>query len=137
MSNLTGFMSRGPISPQMHGMLDYVLAATLIAGPLMLHFHDDTARAFVLVIGGAASVLAVATAWSRGIVRVIPPILHAYADIGATVAMIAAPFVLGYSDHAVATAFSIVVGAGGLGATLLTRFESDLEPAARGVLANA
>jgi hypothetical protein len=60
---------------------------------------------------------------------VVPPVLHGFADIGATIALIAAPFVLRYRDHGIATAFSIVVGAGGLAATLLTRFESDLEPA--------
>jgi hypothetical protein len=132
-----GFMQRGPISPRAHGTLDYLLAATLIAAPLVLHFHSDTARAFVLVVGGAASLLAVGTAWSRGIVRLMPPVLHGFADIGATIALIAAPFVLGYSDHGIARAFSIVVGAGGLAATLLTRFESDLEPASSVAIAPA
>jgi hypothetical protein len=124
-----GFMHRGPISPRVHGTLDYLLAVTLIAAPLVLHFHSDTARVFVLVVGGAATLLAVGTAWSRGIVRVVPPVLHGFADIGATIALVVAPFALGYSDHGLATTFSIVVGAGGLAATLLTRFESDLEPA--------
>jgi hypothetical protein len=128
-SHLLGFLRRGPISPQLHGTLDYLLAAVLIAAPLVLSFHDDTATVFVLVVGGAASVLAVGTNWSRGIIRIVPPVLHGVADIGATIALIIAPFVLGYSGHALATVFCIVVGAGGLGATLLTRFESDLEPA--------
>ena len=124
-------MRRGPISPQVHGILDYPLAAVLIAGPLALDFHDDTATVFVLVVGGAAALLAVGTAWSRGIIRVIPPIVHGVADIGATIAMIVAPFVLGYDGHVLATTFCVAVGAGGLGATLLTRFESDLDPARR------
>lgn len=96
----------------------------------MLDFHDDTATVFVLVVGGAASLLAVGTAWSRGIVRIVPPVAHGVADIGATTALIAAPLVLGYSGDGLATAFCVAVGAGGLGATLLPRFESDLEPAA-------
>jgi hypothetical protein len=65
------------------------------------------------------------------------PIVHGLGDIGATIALIAAPFVLGYSDHAVATVFSIVVGVGGLGATLLTRFVSDLVTAQRVAVAPA
>jgi hypothetical protein len=130
MSSLLGFLRRGPISPRVHGTLDYLLAAVLIAGPLVLNFHDDTATVFVLVVGGAASLLAVGTNWSRGIVRVIPPVVHGVADIGATIALIIAPFVLGYSEHGLATVFCIVVGAGGLVATLLTRFQSDLEPVA-------
>lgn len=95
----------------------------------MLNFHSDTATVFVLVVGVAAAVLAIGTAWSRGIIRVLPPLVHGVADIGATIALIIAPFVLGYSDHGLATAFCIIVGAGGLVATLLTRFESDLAPA--------
>ncbi len=126
MSAFLRFMRRGPISPGLHGVLDYPLAAVLIAGPLLLPFGDEAAKVFVLVLGGAATVLAVGTAWSRGIVRVLPPVVHGVADIGATISLIAAPFVLGYSGHGVATVFSIVVGAGGLAATLLTRFESDL-----------
>jgi hypothetical protein len=129
MSNLLGFLRRGPISPQLHGTLDYPLAAILIAGPLVLHFDDNTAKVFVLVVGGAAALLAVGTAWSRGIIRVLPPAWHGIADTGATIALIIAPWVLGYSDHTLASVFCWAVGGGGLVATLLTRFESDLEPA--------
>src|SRR3954447_6703749 len=128
-SSLARFMRRGPLSPAVHGTLDYLLAATLIAAPLVLHFHDETAKVFVLAVGGAATVLAVGTAWSRGIIRVVPPIVHGVADVGATSALIAAPFVLGFRRDRRATMFCVSVGAGGLGATLLTRFESDLEPA--------
>jgi hypothetical protein len=39
--------------------------------------------------------------------------------------------VLGFTDDTAATVLYVVIGAGGLGATLLTRFESDLMPAAR------
>lgn len=131
MSSIFRFMRHGPISPRLHGTLDYPLAAILIAGPLALDFHDERARVFVLVLGGAATVLAIGTAWSRGIVRVLPPMWHGVADIGATIALILAPFALGYDGHTVATVFSIVVGAGGLVATLLTRFESDLGPGLR------
>jgi hypothetical protein len=51
--------------------------------------------------------------------------------LGATIVLIVAPFVLGFSDQTVATVLYVVIGAGGLGVTLLTRFESDLEPARR------
>jgi hypothetical protein len=137
MTSSRKFMHRGPISPALHGTLDYPLAAVLIAGPLVLHFGSDTAKWFVFAVGIAAAVLAVATAWSRGIVHLIPPVWHGYADIAATVVLIIAPFVLGYSDHAVPTVFSIVVGAGGLVATLLTRFDSDLPVAMPAVMQGA
>jgi hypothetical protein len=99
--------------------------------PLAVDFHDDTATVLMLVIGGAAILLAIGTKWSTGIIRILPPVLHGLADIAATVVLIIAPFVLGFTDHAAATVLYLVIGGGGLGATLLTRFESDLMPAAR------
>jgi hypothetical protein len=57
-------------------VLDYPLAAELIAGPLALSFDDRAATVIALVFGAGAAVLAVGTAWSTGVVRVIPPLLH-------------------------------------------------------------
>ena len=131
MQYLLRFLRRGPISPRVHGTLDYLLAAALIAVPLAVDFHDDTATVLMLVLGGAATLLAIGTNWSTGIIRILPPVLHGVADIAATIVLIIAPFVLGFTDHTVATVLYVVIGAGGLGATLLTRFESDLMPAAR------
>ena len=63
----------------MHGTLDYLLAAALIAVPLAVDFDDDTATVVMLVLGGAATLLAIGTNWSTGIVRVLPPVLHGVA----------------------------------------------------------
>jgi hypothetical protein len=131
MSNSLSLLHRGPISPKLHGTLDYLLAAALITLPLAVNFHDEAATVIMLVIGGAAAVLAVGTAWSRGIVRVIPPEAHGVADICATIALIIAPFVFGFTDDTVALVLYLAIGAGGLIATLLTRFDSDLQPAVR------
>jgi hypothetical protein len=131
MHYLLRFLRRGPISPRVHGTLDYLLAAALIAVPLAVDFHDDTATVLMLVLGGAATLLAIGTNWSTGIIRILPPVVHGVADVAATIVLIIAPFVLGFTDDTVATVLYVVIGAGGLGATLLTRFESDLMPAAR------
>ena len=40
-----------------------------------------------------------------------------------TVALIVLPFILGFSDHPAALLFYVIVGGGGLAATLATRFE--------------
>ena len=124
MSAINKFMTRGLLSPQVHGVLDYPLAAVLIAGPLVLGFDDRAATVIALVFGIGAAVLAVATAWSTGMVHIIPPLLHGYADVVVTLAMIVLPFAVGFSSHTTALAFYFVVGGGGLLATLATRFES-------------
>ena len=123
MSDLNKLMARGVIPPFVHGLLDYPLAAVLIVGPLVLDFDDSAAKWIAFGLGIGAAVLAVGTNWSTGIVRVIPPLLHGYADIVATVALIVLPFIVGFSSDTTALVFYLVVGAGGLVATLATRFE--------------
>jgi hypothetical protein len=124
MASLNRLMGRGFIPPLVHGVLDYPLAGVLLAGPLVLSFDNSAATVIALVFGGGAAVLAVGTAWSTGIVKVIPPLLHGYADVAVTVALIVLPFAVGFSSHTTALVFYLVVGVGGLLATLATRFEA-------------
>jgi hypothetical protein len=85
------------------------------------------------VFGGGATVLAVATAWSTGIVKIIPPLLHGYADTLVTLVLIVLPFAVGFSGRTTALVFYVVVGGVGLLATLATRFESPV-PSARSMM---
>src|SRR3954452_20746739 len=93
MQRLLRFLRRGPVSPRVHGTLDYLLAAALIVVPLAVDFDDDTATVLMLVLGGAATVLAIGTNWSTGVIRILRPVLHGVADIAATIVLIIAPFV--------------------------------------------
>ena len=126
MSCLNTLMRRGIVPPLIHGILDYPLAALLIVGPLALGFDDAAAKWIAFAFGVGAAVLAVGTAWPTGIVRIIPPLLHGYADITVTVALIVLPFIVGFSGHTTALVFYVAVGAAGLLATLLTRFEPQM-----------
>ena len=137
MSAVNMLMTRGFLAPQVHGILDYPLAAVLIAGPLALDFDDRAATVIALVFGGGATVLAVATAWSTGIVKIIPPLLHGYVDVSVTLAMIVLPFAVGFSSDTTALVFYLVVGVGGLLATLATRFESRMPAAQPMILRDA
>jgi hypothetical protein len=136
MSASNKLMSRGIISPQVHGILDYPLAAVLIAGPLVLDFESSAAKVISLVFGAGAAILAVGRNWSTGIVRIIPPLVQGYVDIAVTVAMIVLPFAVGFAAETTALVFYLVVGGGGLLATLGTRFESRM-PARHAVLGSA
>lgn len=126
MSVLNKLMGRGFIPPLVHGVLDYPLAVVLIVGPLVLDFDSGAAKWIAFAFGIGAAVLAVGTAWSTGIVKIIPPLLHGYADICVTVALIVLPFIVGFWDHTTALAFYLVVGIGGLLATLATRWEAPM-----------
>ncbi len=133
MSALNKLMGRGFIPPFVHGLLDYPLAAVLIVLPFVLDFDDSAAKWIAVAFGIGAAVLAVGTNWSTGIVRVIPPLLHGYADIAVTVALIVLPFIVGFESHTTALVFYLVVGVGGLAATLATRFQpqTHAQPAMR------
>ena len=123
MSGLNKLMGRGILPLVVHGVLDYPLAAVLIVLPLVLSFDHAGAKWIAFAFGIGAAVLAVGTAWPTGIVKVIPPILHGYADMTVSVALIVLPFIVGFSDHTTALVFYLAVGATGLVTTLATRFE--------------
>ena len=137
MSPLNNLMGRGIIPPVVHGVLDYPLAAALIVLPFVLGFDDPAATWIAFAFGIGAAVLAVGTAWSTGIVRVIPPLLHGYADVAVTVALIVLPFIVGFWDDTTALVFYLIVGAGGLAATLATRFEPRMPAASDMMLRQA
>lgn len=59
-------LSKGPVSPALHGLLDYVLGVVLVLAPFVLGFDDDTATAVAVVAGIAELIVAATTAWSRG-----------------------------------------------------------------------
>jgi hypothetical protein len=113
---------RGPIPPFVHGILEYGLAALLIAAPFLFAFDSDTATAVSIVAGIAVLLLGAFTAWTTGIVKSIPPVAHAMLDYVVAGLLIAAPFLFAFTDDGSATAFFIVVGVAGLLLTVATRF---------------
>ena len=64
------------------------------------------------------------------IVRVVAPLLHGYADLTVTVAVILLPFIVGFGDSTAAPLFYVIVGGAARLATLSTHFESPV-PCAR------
>jgi hypothetical protein len=117
---------RGPIPPLVHGLLDYLLAALLIAAPFLIGFDDDAATALSIAVGVAVLLLGAFTAWTTGIVKSIPPVAHAMLDYAIAALLIALPFLAGFSDDGEASAFFVVVGVAGLLLTVATRFTPEV-----------
>src|SRR3954451_5668875 len=116
-------MGRGLISPDLHALLDYPLAAILIVGPWGLDFRSTAATVIGFALGGVAAVLATATRdWRFSAYRIVPPVVHGYVELIVMAAMIVLPFAVGFADETRALVFYVVVGAGALVATLATRF---------------
>jgi hypothetical protein len=113
---------KGPIPPLVHGLMDYGIAALLIASSFLFGFTADAATAAAIVAGVAVLIIAACTAWTAGLIKSIPVPAHAMLDYLLSILLIAAPFLFGFSGDGNATAFFIVAGAVDLLLTIATRF---------------
>jgi hypothetical protein len=115
-------VTKGPIPPFVHGVLDYGLAALLIAAPFLFTFQEDAATAVGIVAGVLVLIVGACTAWTTGIIKSIPVVAHAMLDYLLAILLIASPFLFGFDTDGTATAFFIIVGVGGLLLAIATRF---------------
>ena len=119
---------QGPIPAFVHGLLEYAAGALLIAAPFLLGFDSDTATAVAIVAGVLILVLTASTALSTGLIKSIPVHAHVILDYVLAAALIAAPFLFGFSDDGTALAFFIVLGVVHLLVTIATRFIREPAP---------
>ena len=113
---------QGPIPAFVHGILEYVAGALLVAAPFLLTFDSDSATAVSIVAGVLILVIAASTAMSTGLIKSIPVQAHVVLDYLFAALLVAAPFIFGFSDDGTATAFFIVLGIFHLLMTIATRF---------------
>jgi hypothetical protein len=115
---------QGPIPVFVHGVIEYLAAALLIAAPFAFSFDSDTATAVSIVTGVLVLVVTASTALPTGLIKSIPVQAHVIVDYLLAGVLIASPFVFGFSDDGTATAFFIVLGVVHLLITIGTRFRS-------------
>ena len=116
---------KGPVPALVHGLVEYAAAILLIAAPFLFSFEEDAATAVSIVFGVIVLIVAASTAMSTGLIKSIPVQAHVILDYILAVALIAAPFALGFSDDGTATAFFIALGVVHLLLTIATRFVRD------------
>ena len=113
---------QGPVPILVHGLLDYLLGALLIAGPFLLGFADDAATARAVAGGVLLLVIGATSDIPTGLVRSISRALHALLDYVVAIALLASPFLLGFTGDETATPFLVGVGVLQLMQTIATRF---------------
>lgn len=95
-----------------HGMLDYAVALTLIAGPFVLGF---TGIAQMLAIAGGAGlfIYSLLTDYSISVQKLLPFKVHLLFDFVAALVLVAAPFIFGEAGGftEIAKYFYMVIGA--------------------------
>jgi FtsH-binding integral membrane protein len=119
---------QGPVPAFVHGVLEYVAGALLIAAPFLLAFDSDTGTFVSIGAGVLVLVVAACTAMSTGLIKSIPVQAHVILDYILALALIASPFLFSFDDDGTATAFFIVLGVVHLLLTIATRFIREERP---------
>lgn len=90
-----------PIIPtRIHGVLDYLVGAVLIAAPWIFGFSDNAAAMWVaIIIGIGAIAYAALTDFELGLIRIIPMPVHLAIDVVGGLVLAASPWVLQFSDE--------------------------------------
>jgi hypothetical protein len=113
---------KGPVPAFVHGVIEYLAGALLIAAPFLFSFESDAATAVSIAVGVLVLIIAASTAMTTGLIKSIPVAAHVILDYLLAIFLIAAPFVFGFDDDGTATAFFIVLGVVHLLLTIATRF---------------
>lgn len=113
---------KGRVSVLVHGVIDYLVGAFLLAAPFLLNFTEDAATVAAVTGGVIMLVVGASSDLPTGLVDSVPKALHAMLDYVVALGIIAAPFVLGFTGDATATPLFVVVGTFQLLQTIGTRF---------------
>ncbi len=88
------------IPTRIHGYLDYILGALLIAAPWLFGFADNGAETWVPVIIGASVIFySLLTDYELGLFRVIPMRTHLTLDFFGGAVLAASPWIFGFSER--------------------------------------
>lgn len=98
------------LSPQIHGMVDYLLGVLFIVAPFWLNFVSPLAQIISLAVGASVLLLSLLTRYPLGVLRVIPFTVHGAIEFIAAIALIAMPWLAGFDG--VPPARNFFVGAG-------------------------
>jgi hypothetical protein len=88
-------MGARPISPRLHGVLDYLTAADLIVAPSLLGIADKPSGRILRAAGATHAAYSLLTRYPLGPVKVLPFRAHLALDAAAAAGLAAAPWVLG------------------------------------------
>ncbi len=119
------------ITPTIHGYMDYLVAAALIAGPFLLFSAEADPIVFWLpvIAGGGLIGYSLMTDMSAGALKLIPFRLHLMIDLAAVLGFIALPLILGFGS--IERLFYIGFGLAGLGFVFFTNPSEHASEASR------
>ncbi len=108
------------IPTRIHGMMDYLVGALLIAAPWLFDFNRGGAETWVPVLLGLSVILySLFTDYELGAVRRIPMPTHLALDLGGGVLLAVSPWLFGFSEYVWEP--HLIVGLIEIGTALMTR----------------
>ena len=88
------------IPTRVHGVLDYLVGALLVAAPWLFDFNRGGAETGVPVVLGAAALLySLCTDYELGLLRLIPMETHLMLDLGSGLLLAASPWLFGFREQ--------------------------------------
>lgn len=122
---------KGPLSPRIHGYIDYLAVGMLLLAPTLFNFSGlPAALCYALaVIQGGMSLL---TAYPLGAAKIIPFPVHGTIEAITSVALVVVPFLLGFSEIRSARNFFIGSGIALFLVWLTTNYKAAVRPTMEG-----
>ncbi len=127
----TGTMSLVRLVPWVvHAAVEYVAGVLFLLAPFVLGFESDTATYTSLALGVVVLLVAVISRSPLSVTDSLATSAHATLDYVLAVALVLAPFLLGFVDDSRATTFFVLLGLAHGALSLLTRFPTRTSQAA-------
>jgi short subunit fatty acids transporter len=120
------------MSTKLHGIVDYLAVATLLALPRLLSWSDTTTN-LLTIVAVMALVYSLLTRYELGLMRVLPVKVHLALDFMAGVLLCSAPLWLARDVSSSEKTGLIILGVFEIGAALMTRTESSQEQATHNI----
>jgi hypothetical protein len=119
------------LSTKVHGYLDYIMGALLIAAPWLFDFDRGGAETWVPVILGAGAIIySLMTDYEMGATRGISMRTHLMLDLLSGIFLAASPWIFGFADYVYVP--HLVLGILEIGASLMTRTQPAYGPGHKG-----
>ena len=112
-----------PISPKLHGIIDYLTVPLLLAAGPLFQFGGRAAQ-ITSTVAGAVLVYSAATKYPPGLVKMIPLNIHRMIDVVLAIMFIIYPHVFRFPEHS-ALAFFIGFGVFSVIVVFLTDFSEN------------
>lgn len=97
------------LTPQQHGFIDYAVVVAFLAAPTLFGLTGLSAT-LSYVLAAVHLLLTVFTAFPLGVVKVIPFPVHGTLELVVSVALVAAPWLLGFAGQSNARNFYVGSG---------------------------